>query len=311
MTKTSIDNLVPILIAGPTASGKSALALQLAEKYDGIIINADSMQVYAVLQIITARPQLDELKAAPHRLYGYVPPDAPYSVARWQNAALAEIAQAQEAGKRPILVGGTGLYFTRLTTGLVKVPHIAPDIRETLRARKQREGNAPLYEELTQLDPVLAARLPPSDSQRILRGLEVALATGTPLSAWQKQAAPPFLSKYHGIVLMPDRQWLYERCNARFEQMLAAGAVDEVKTLLALNIAATKPAMKAHGVPELAAYLHGTDTLEEATARAQQITRRYAKRQLTWYRNQMPHWAKFSEQDYNNNIHKIFSFISK
>ena len=303
--------LTPLLIAGPTASGKSALALRLAEKYNGIIINADSMQVYDVLHIITARPQMDELKSAPHRLYGYVPPHAPYNVAHWLDAALGQIAQAQGAGKRPILVGGTGLYFTRLTSGLVKVPHIAPAISAALRARQQREGNAPLYAELTELDPVLAARLPPSDSQRVLRGLEVVQATGTPLSAWQQTAAAPFLSKYHGVVLSPSRQWLYERCNARFVQMLADGAVDEVKTLLALNITASAPAMKAHGVPELAAYLRGATSLQEATSRAQQATRRYAKRQLTWYRNQMPHWTKLSEEDYNNNLDKIFAFITK
>lgn len=301
----------PLLIAGPTASGKSAVALHLAERFDGVIINADSMQVYDVLQVITARPDAAELARAPHRLYGHIAPDTAYSVGRWQSEALAEIAAAQAAGKRPIIIGGTGMYFTRLTTGLVEVPPVDEAVQAAQRDKLAQLGLPALYDELTTHDPDLAARLAPGDTQRILRGLEVVHGTAKPLSVWQAEKTAPPLSSYHGVVLMPERQWLYQRCNDRFQLMLQAGALAEVEALLALKVPDTRPVMKAHGVPEMRAYLEGALSLEAATARAQQVTRRYAKRQMTWYRNQMADWRTLSEQEYIENIDKTFSFISK
>ena len=301
---------LPILIAGATASGKSALALALAEKFNGCIINADSMQVYDTLNVLTARPPKEDLRRAPHRLYGHVPVAAPYSVGQWQAEALATIDEAQEKGQRPILVGGTGLYFKSLIEGLADIPDIPDNVRDGLRARLDSDGLAALYAEL-RVDGVLAERLPPTDTQRILRGLEVFEATGEPLSQWQKQVQKPPLTDYCGILLMPDRDWLYARCNARYEVMLAAGAGAEVEELWALNLPPDANGLKALGVGQIMAYMQGEIDVETATAQAQQATRRYAKRQMTWFRNQMSDWKSFSEQDYENNFAKIFSFISK
>ena len=238
---------LPILIAGATASGKSALALALAEKFNGCIINADSMQVYDTLNVLTARPPKEDLRRAPHRLYGHVPVAAPYSVGQWQAEALATIDEAQEKGQRPILVGGTGLYFKSLIEGLADIPDIPDNVRDGLRARLDSDGLAALYAELQSVDGVLAERLPPTDTQRILRGLEVFEATGEPLSQWQKQVQKPPLTDYCGILLMPDRDWLYARCNARYEVMLAAGAQQEVEELWALNLPPDANGLKALG----------------------------------------------------------------
>ena len=302
---------LPILIAGATASGKSALALALAERFNGCIINADSMQVYDTLNVLTARPPKEDLRRAPHRLYGHVPVAAPYSVGQWQAEALATIDEAQEKGQRPILVGGTGLYFKSLIEGLADIPDIPDNVRDGLRARLDSDGLAALYAELQSVDGVLAERLPPTDTQRILRGLEVFEATGEPLSQWQKQVQKPPLTDYCGILLMPDRDWLYARCNARYEVMLAAGAQQEVEELWALNLPPDANGLKALGVGQIMAYMQGEIDAETATAQAQQATRRYAKRQMTWFRSQMSDWKSFSEQDYENNFAKIFSFISK
>ena len=302
---------LPILIAGATASGKSALALALAEKFNGCIINADSMQVYDTLNVLTARPPKEDLRRAPHRLYGHVPVAAPYSVGQWQAEALATIDEAQEKGQRPILVGGTGLYFKSLIEGLADIPDIPDNVRDGLRARLDSDGLAALYAELQSVDGVLAERLPPTDTQRILRGLEVFEATGEPLSQWQKQVQKPPMTDYCGILLMPDRDWLYARCNARYEVMLAAGAQQEVEELWALNLPPDANGLKALGVGQIMAYMQGEIDAKTATAQAQQATRRYAKRQMTWFRNQMKDWQIFSEQDYENNFANIFSFISK
>ncbi len=301
----------PILIAGPTASGKSALALALAEKLNGCIINADSMQVYDTLDVLTARPPREDLRQAPHQLYGHVPVTAPYSVGQWQAAALVEIEAAHRRGERPIIVGGTGLYFKSLTDGLADIPDIPDTIRADLRARFESDGLAALYAELQKSDADLAARLPATDKQRILRGLEVYEATGRALSEWQKQKPTAPLSDYCGLLLMPERAWLYQRCDRRFKAMLEAGAIEEVEHLWALNPPTDATAMKALGVSEIIAMLTGEIDREKAIAQAQQATRRYAKRQMTWFRNQMSDWQNFSEQDYENNFSKIFSFISK
>ena len=302
---------LPILIAGATASGKSALALALAEQLNGRIINADSMQVYDTLDVLTARPPREDLRRAPHVLYGHVPVAAPYNVGQWQAAALAEIKAAQAAGQRPIIVGGTGLYFKSLTTGLADIPDIPDAIRNGLRARLNTDGAAALYGELERVDAPLAARLPPTDTQRILRGLEVFEATDQPLSVWQAQPLDAPLSDYLGLLLMPAREWLYARCNQRFDAMLEAGALAEVEQIWALNLPPDTMALKALGVADLMAFLHGEIDRDTAIAQAQQATRRYAKRQMTWFRNQMSAWPRFSEQEYENNFAKIFSFISK
>jgi len=301
-----------LFIAGPTASGKSAFALAAAEKLNGTIINADSMQVYDTLRLLTARPSAEDEARVPHKLYGHVKAGAAYSVGQWQSNALQAISQTQAEGRVPILVGGTGLYFRSLTEGLADIPDIPDAVRQKLRQQLQTEGAAALHEALKACDSALAARLNPNDSQRILRGLEVFQATGQKLSVWQQQEPPAPLSfPVTQVLLLPERQWLYERCNARFAQMLENNALDEVKALLALKVAADSPVMKALGVAELSAYMAGETPLEAAVERAQQQTRRYAKRQMTWFRNQMIAWEAFNEQDYEDNFAKIFSFITK
>lgn len=301
----------PILIAGATASGKSALALALAKKLNGVVINADSMQVYGVLRALTARPDADEEAQAPHRLYGHIAPGAPYSVGIWQDEALAEIAAAQDNQQVPILVGGTGLYFASLLEGLSDIPDIPEDIRAAWRARLAAEGAAALHGELTRRDPELAARLQPSDGQRIVRALEVAEATGTPLSAWQKIKPQAPLKTAHKLLLMPDRDWLYARCNRRFEAMMDGAAIAEVEKLWAYNLPPDSSVMKALGVSEILAMLTGEMAREDAIEAAQQATRRYAKRQMTWFRHRMTDWQSFSEKDYEKEFGKIFSFITQ
>ncbi len=307
----SVNDTSPILIAGPTASGKSALALALAKKFNGCIINADSMQVYGVLHALTARPTAAEELEAPHRLYGHVPPAAAYSVGQWQGEAMAEIAAAQACGQTPIIIGGTGLYFKSLTEGLVEIPAIDEAVRTHWRARLEAEGSPAMHAELQAVDARLAARLAPNDRQRIVRGLEVFHATATPLSHWQQIVPVAPLDAAHKILLMPDRDWLYARCNTRFEQMMAGTARAEVEHLWALNLPPDMPVMKALGVSEIMAYIQAQSDLETALMQAQQATRRYAKRQMTWFRNQMTDWQSFTEQEYIENHDIIFSFISK
>lgn len=304
------SDTTPILIAGATASGKSALALALAKKHDGVIINADSMQVYGILRQLTARPDEGEESQAPHRLYGHVAPGAPYSVGVWQSEALAEIAAAQENKQVPIVIGGTGLYFAALTEGLSAIPDIPDAVRADWRAKLESDGLGALYEELRGRDAVVAARLAAGDTQRILRALEVHDATGTKLSDWQKIKPQAPLETARKILLMPTREWLYARCDARFEQMMEGAALAEVRALLAENLPSDTPAMKALGVPEISAMLNGEISRAEAVTAAQQATRRYAKRQMTWFRNRMSDWNRFSEKDYENNFDKIFSFIA-
>ena len=310
-TKSSTGEILPLLIAGSTASGKSALALGLAKQYNGRIINADSLQVYDTLRQLTARPSAGEEAQAPHALYGHVKAGVPYSVGIWQEQALAEIQQAQAAGEVPIVVGGTGLYFKSLTEGLVDLPEIPPQVRAHWRQRLAAIGVAKLYAELQQRDAPLAERVQPTDKQRILRGLEVAEATGTRLSDWQKIKPQAPLAQAHKVLLLPDRDWLYARCNLRFEQMMQGAALEEVEALAALKLAPETTIQKALGVTEIMGFLQGSLTREQAIEQAQQATRRYAKRQMTWFRNQMTGWQSFSEQDYADNQDKIFSFISK
>jgi tRNA dimethylallyltransferase len=286
-----------ILIAGPTASGKSATALALAERLRGTVINADSMQVYRELVVLTARPSAADRHRAPHRLYGTVPASESYSVGRWLEDAARAIAEAEGEGSVPIVAGGTGLYFKALLEGLAPVPEIPPEIRQAWRERAETMGTEALWRELEERDPAMAARLKPSDPQRLVRALEVIDATGVSLAEWQGGAAAPLLAAdtVRRFVIAPERDALYAAIDARFDAMLARGAVEEVRALLALGLDPALPAMRAHGVRELAAYVEGACSLEEAIAKAKTESRRYAKRQMTWLRRFMQDWAWFPD----------------
>ncbi len=281
-----------VLIAGPTASGKSALALRLAERLGGVVVNADSMQVYRDLRIITARPSPEEEAAAPHRLYGHVDAAENYSVGRWCRDVGAVLEECAQTNRVPILVGGTGLYFKALLTGLAAVPPIPATIRNAVRGRLARDGVAPLYAELRERDPLTARRLMPLDRSRISRALEVVLATGRSLTDWHRDGQPPLVdtAKAAKVFITCERTELVRRIEERFATMLAAGALDEVSALAARGLDPLLPAMKAHGVPWLIRHLNGEITLEEAAAGGVMDTRRYAKRQVTWFRNQMKDW---------------------
>jgi tRNA dimethylallyltransferase len=281
-----------ILIAGPTASGKSALALALAEKLGGVIVNADSMQVYRDLRIITARPTPAQEALAPHVLYGHVDAAVRYSVGAWCVDAGAALAAAARDARPAIVVGGTGLYFEALTKGLAAVPPISEDIRGAVRARLRAEGTIGLHAELVRADPVMAQRLMPGDRSRIARALEVVLATGRSLSDWHRDGMPPAVDASHAIkvFLDPERGELQRRIEARFAAMLAAGVLEEVRALAARGLDPALPAMKAHGVPWLIRHLDGEITLGDAALGAVRDTWRYTKRQATWFRNRMPGW---------------------
>ena len=278
-----------ILIAGPTASGKSALALRMAADHDAIIVNTDSMQVYSVLRVLTARPGPDELAKAPHRLYGHVPPNEPYSTGNWVRDVEELIEAEGLRGKRVIFVGGTGLYFRALTQGLAPIPDVHEEVRTYWRSRLADEGEEALHRLLAEVDPVSASRIRPSDGQRILRALEVHETSGKPISYWQAQSSLPLvdLPSARKIVLMPERAALAGRIERRFDQMMQSGAIEEVEELLAFDLPPSMPAMKAIGVREIATAMAGEISLEEAASRAKAATRQYAKRQMTWFRHQL------------------------
>jgi tRNA dimethylallyltransferase len=282
-----------VLIAGPTASGKSALALALAERHGGVVVNADSMQVYRDLRIITARPTPEEEARAPHRLYGHVDAAENYSVGRWVADAQAALAAIRRAGQLPILIGGTGLYFKALTTGLAAIPPIDPALRARLRERLENEGVEALHAQLLIRDPQAARRVMPRDRSRILRALEVVEATGRTISDWHSEGTPPAIDPARAlkVFLTPERDDLKRRIERRFDAMLEAGALEEVKALDARDLPGHLPAMKAHGVPWLRRYLRGEIALAVAAEGGKTDTRRYAKRQVTWFRNQMPDWV--------------------
>jgi tRNA dimethylallyltransferase len=283
---------------GPTASGKSALALELAERLGGEIINADSMQVYRDFRILTARPSPEEEAQAPHHLYGQVDAAELYSTGRWLTDALAAIAQIRARGRTPIVVGGTGLYFKALTEGLADIPAADPELRVALRERVEREGAPTLHAELAARDPQIAARLEPNDAPRILRALEVLESTGESIAAFQADTKPALaVDEWRGLALTPDREALYAAINRRFDVMLEQGALDEVRAFAARGLDPTLPAMKAHGNPALAAHLRGEMSLADAAELGKRDTRRYAKRQFTWIANQMPNWPRVGERD--------------
>jgi tRNA dimethylallyltransferase len=286
-TAGSAASQTVIVVAGPTACGKSALALALAGEFGGVIVNADSMQVYRELRFLTARPTPEDEAAAPHRLYGFWPAATPCSAAAWRELALGEIAAAHAAGKLPILVGGSGLYLHALWRGLAPVPDIPPAARTAARRLYEELGGAEFHRRLQALDPVMARRLNPGDSQRLVRAYEVVTATGRSLAAWQGAGAGGAGHPFAVVHLDPPRPELYRRCDARVLAMIRQGALAEVRALLDLRLDPGLPAMKAVGVRELGRHLAGTASLEAAVAATQQATRRYAKRQLTWFRNRL------------------------
>lgn len=288
----------PILIAGPTASGKSALAVELARALGGVVVNADSMQVYAELTILTARPTPAETALAPHALYGHVPAAQAYSTGRWLADIAEALTEARAAQRRPIIVGGTGLYFKALLEGLAPVPAIPEPVRAKWREAAARRGPADLHSELERRDAIMAARLRPTDPQRIVRALEVLDATGRSLADWQAEPAVPLLRPEETVrlVLAPDRAWLKERCARRFDAMLSAGALAEVEAFRALHLDRSLPARGALGVAPLAEHLAGRLSLAAATAEAVRQTEAYIKRQLTWLRSQMGDWQSVAPE---------------
>ena len=289
----------PVLIAGPTASGKSALAMALARAVGGAVVNADSQQVYAEWRVLTARPPEEDEAAVPHRLYGHVNVAEAYSVGRWLEELREVLADCRALGLRPIVVGGTGLYFRALTQGLAPIPDIPPEVRAAGEAALERSGLARFAADLARRDPDTAATLDLANPRRVLRAREVLEATGTGLAEWKTRTPSPLvpLERAVAVALDPPRERLYARCDARLDAMLANGALDEVSRVICLGLPRSAPAMKAVGAAELAAHLAGELTLDEAVARAKTETRRYAKRQLTWIRNQMMGWPALDRPD--------------
>jgi tRNA dimethylallyltransferase len=285
------------LIAGPTASGKSELALRLAEAADAEIVNADSMQLYRDLRVLTARPSPEEEARAPHHLFGIVDAAVGWSVGMWLRAAHERLVSLAEAHRPVVLAGGTGLYFRALTKGLAEIPPIPAHVRKEAEAEYDLMGESAFRGRLGAHDPAAAARIEVGDRQRLVRAWEVFAHTGTPLTDWQ-QSGEPVLSgdQWRAVALEPPRDLLYARCDARLETMVTSGALDEVEALMARNLDPDLPAMKAVGLRELADYLRGEASLAEAVNAAQRETRRYAKRQLTWMRGQMAGWPRLTAE---------------
>lgn len=301
-----------LIVAGPTASGKSALAVDVAERFGGVVINADSMQVYRGLDILTSAPDPAMRARAPHRLYGFLDPGEPCSAGQWRARAMAEIGGAHDAGMLPVVVGGTGLYLRTLMSGIAPVPAVPQAVRDSVRARLAELGSRTLHAELRRRDPVAAARLAPGDSQRIVRALEVLEATGRSLTAWQRGGAAEDDAglRFVTCLLLPPRDALYRACDDRFDDMLEHGALDEMRALRARGLDPALPAVKALGVPELMRYLSGEIPLEEARRLGQQATRRYVKRQMTWFRHQIVADLTLQAQYHEQYREKIFSFIT-
>ncbi|AMO73292.1 tRNA (adenosine(37)-N6)-dimethylallyltransferase MiaA [Sphingorhabdus sp. M41] len=295
------------LVVGPTASGKSALALDIAKKQPSVIINADSAQVYRDLTILSARPTEEEMQGIEHQLFGYIDGEEACSAARWASDAKTAIAAAHERDILPILVGGTGLYVRILLEGIAPIPEIEPEIRQEIRKMETLEA----YRALQQIDPVSAERLNDTDTTRIQRALEVAKSTGKPLDHWQKYKVGGIGKdiKLHPLVLLPPREWLYERCDRRLHEMVDRGAREEVERLMSRNLPANLPVMRAIGVAEIAAWIVGDFSRDIAIERAQIATRQYAKRQYTWFRNQSPAAWPRAEDILNNDININFETI--
>ena len=299
-----------LLIAGPTAAGKTALAIEAAKQLDGEIINADSMQIYEGLPIITACPDVAEQAAAPHHLFGTVDPALRWSVGEWSHAALALVDEVRLRGRTPILVGGTGLYFNALTIGLAPVPEISADTRARATALLENEGLEALREEAFRQDPVSAEKIKPADKHRLMRLVEVGWQTGRPLSDFHAETTPLLGEQaWQGIVIEPERSLLYDRINQRFDRMLAAGALDEVAAFAERKLDPRLPAMKALGVPQLLAHLAGELSLEEAGDLSKQESRRYAKRQMTWFRNQLSSWARLTSPEKSTAVQALTAIL--
>jgi len=286
------------LIAGPTASGKSALALRLALETGGEIVNADALQLYADLRILSARPSAEEQAQAPHHLFGTVDAADGWSVGRWLRAALPILGEIAARGRPAIVVGGTGLYFSALTQGLAEIPQVPADVRQEAQADYDMMGELSFRGRLGAHDPAAAVRIAPGDRQRLVRAWEVFAATDTPLSDWQQSGAPALeADAWRAVALEPPREALYARCDARLEAMVSAGVLEEVRALQARNLDPALPALKAVGMREFSAHLSGETSLEDAVALAQRETRRYAKRQTTWMRGRMADWPRLTEID--------------
>lgn len=304
-----------LVVAGPTASGKSGLALRVAEDLNGVVINADSMQVYRDLRVLTARPSAADEARVPHKLYGTIDGADVSTVADWASDAAEQIKTAHAECQLPIVVGGTGLYLKALMEGLSAIPDIPDHVRAAARRLRLEQGIDALYESLKQKDPKGAAKLKPKDRQRVLRAWEVVEATGTPLHVWQDRAAtkPLVDAAFHTVLFRPDREDLYASCNTRFDKMLEMGALDEVEALVARDLDEGLPVMKALGVPDLAAFVRGDVSREEAVTKAQQRTRNYAKRQTTWFKNQFHASeiinAQFSERLFEEIFPKIRQLV--
>ena len=310
--ESSTDIPRVVVVAGPTASGKSSLALAIAEEFSGVIINADSQQRFADLRILTARPSPADEARVPHRLFGDLGATESGSAAEWATKAATEITAATARNQRAILVGGTGLYFRALMEGLNDMPAVPVAVRAEAKRLRDDIGPAAFHAQLAARDPASAARLNPGDSQRVLRAWEVIEATGQPLSVWQQAPAkPPLTARYVSIVLMPPREDLYAACDARLAAMIAGGALAEVQALLHRGLDLSTGVGKALGVADLAAALRGEVALEQAVILVQTATRQYAKRQMTWFRNQFNAALMETKKLSERKLHEIFSIIRK
>jgi tRNA dimethylallyltransferase len=296
-----------IIVAGPTASGKSGLALGIAREFGGMVINADSMQVYDGLPVLTAQPPMADQARAPHRLYGVLPPSETCSAERWRDMAAAEMRAAWKAGMLPVVVGGTGLYIRSLMEGLSPIPDIPDGVRREARRLLADMGNGAFHARLGERDPEMAARLAPGDSQRMARAWEVLEATGRSLARWQDEPRiGGVIARWHVITLLPPRDRLYGACDGRFLAMVESGALDEVRAIAALGLDPTLPVLKALGFRDLAAHLAGELELSAAIAQARQATRNYAKRQMTWLRHQLMAQDSISAQFSESLLASIF-----
>jgi tRNA dimethylallyltransferase len=296
------------LIAGPTASGKTAYALHLAKSRNITIINADSAQVYSDLPVLSAQPTIAEQASVPHRLFGYLDGTTACSAARWATDAKVAIEAAHADGRLPVLVGGTGLYLRTLLDGIAPIPEVSVTIRAEIRALPVTES----YKRLQAADPVMAAQLGPTDSSRIARALEVVESTGRSIADWRKEKSGGVadMVELHPLILLPPREWLYARCDRRFDLMMESGAVAEVEALLVRDLPADAPVMRAIGVPEIAAMLAGEMTRDDAIILGKIATRQYAKRQFTWFRNQSaPNWLRWQQEINDSNITQIETLL--
>jgi tRNA dimethylallyltransferase len=297
MKKIPATTMDAILITGPTASGKSAMAVEMAKARGGEVINADSMQVYDTLRVLTARPDESDMDGVVHHLYGTMPAGRAFSTGEWLRAVSPVLADIRARGRMPVFVGGTGLYFKALTAGLSEMPDVPGDIRAKWRNRLAEDGPWALHAELGARDPEMADQLSPTDGQRIVRALEIMEATGRSLASFQGKAGRGLVDpdRARKIIVEPDRAVLHDRINRRFARMLDLGAIEEVEALLKLDLPKAMPVMKAIGVPQIAALLRGELTRDEVISQASAATRQYAKRQMTWFRNQMDEsWERYN-----------------